>query len=453
MALKYMLEIETWSAFCEIERQSILELFDHLDSEGYRSVSLAAARGVSNLLGDSKDRDAAILGRIPTADRAAFALAEPVASDMFLPEEACVLHIDVSSMTFTANDARKSFLVSAVYAGSERPPVIDEFISKTQQLLRKLGILPDDETLKKRETTPDSCEENLEKLPDLTTPPKLTKRTVIAAATLSDKANRELVLDIKSKSLATLDDYIGKKGGPAEPKATREKIDELVDAGLLELSVAAFCKKSSRPVVVGTREEIAGSKVHCPTCKNLPKDENIVEIIVGTNWSETLVLKSRWMMVLAIFTLVRSGVAQSSIRAPAEDARTDLLDLAFCFDGKVHLVELKDDEFRKQHAAIFAPRLMQLSSIVNVGVVACTGSAEDDAKELIGQFIGGRDSLPGFGPAPQRCTFLDGQQCMTLELQDFLRHERLRAAATVTTLHGAAAGIDTWVLIYKKLLE
>ena len=55
--------------------------------------------------------------------------------------------------------------------------------------------------------------------------------------------------------------------------------------------------------------------------------------------------------------------------------------------------------------------------------------------------------------APQRCTFLEGQQCMTLELQDFLRHERLRAAATVTTLHGAAAGIDTWVLIYKKLLE
>ena len=101
---------------------------------------------------------------------------------------------------------------------------------------------------------------------------------------------------------------------------------------------------------------------------------------------------------------------------------------------------------------MFGARLKELSSIVNVGVVACTGTAGDDAKDLIEQVIGGGTAFVGLGPAPQRCEYVEGEGCVTADFVSFLKTERLSKAASAMRLHGVASGVDVWVILYRKLL-
>ena len=247
MQLRAMVETEGWAAFCHIDEATASKLFSYLDSQGYKSVGLAVARGVSKLLEWSDDEDPLHLGTIQRPDASRLVYVEPLATDMFLPDARCVLHVAISKivgMLATTTDERRHVEVTAGFDSRDRPQEIDQFVQVVQQQLRELGALPSDASLERQGVDVDTCKKNLDKLPNLTHPPELLKRDLAAALKLKDKSNRDLVLDIRGKSPAILEDYTGRKGGPATPKTTKAKIEELVQAGLLELAVAAICKKN-----------------------------------------------------------------------------------------------------------------------------------------------------------------------------------------------------------------
>lgn len=439
-----MLVIQEWEATCkEMGQPEASELFRQLDQAGYGSVTWSILRGVSSVVGDTEEEGLHEYQN-PAAD------GTPILADMFLPEQECVLHLLVTKLYFLGliSDRSSTVKATAVFETDKRPEIIDSFLDDAARLLKELGLLTGEQGFEEPKTS-DSCGEVLGSLPGLVVPDSPPAVQVKAALALDDKGNRDLIIDVRTKDIAYLHDFVGAKGGSA-PVTDQATIDNLVSRGLLEVEFAALCRKNSEPLLRGTKPELTQSLGRCPRCDKLLKDEHIVEVVRATPLSDVLVLKSRWMQILAVTTLIFEGLAPEDIRVPPQEAGSDALDLAFCFDNRSILVELKADDFSAGHAAQFAARLK--ASKTNIGLVACTGSVLPEAHTFLEEIFPSDQTVsPFLGPAPQRYEFLEGPGCVTLLLSTSIKMNRMVNAAVSMRLYGAGAGISPFSIIWNKL--
>jgi hypothetical protein len=452
-----MLEIMQWSLKCSLEREDALALFRYLDSRGYKSYSWAILRQVMTLTepsGDESDPE----GYFKGSNNDNYAASQVVISDVFVRDEPRIYHLAVRKYGMFGLAAPKQTVASIALVATVVQPTdeasagTEEFLSAVVAFLKGAGKLSADDGFEEI-TGSSTCNEALDELPELEALSSFPTATELTAAlTLSDAETRRLVLNIKTKEIAYLRDYVGRKGGKTDPRTTKETLGDLVKKGLLENGVAATCKKASTAFLTGTKEEIEQSQGRCPKCGSLPRDENLAEIVRGTALSDSLVLKNRWMLVLTVTTLRLLGVPASDIRVPPPDAGSDPLDVAFCMDNRLFLMELKDGNFEAHHAATFGARLKQAEN-VDEGLVACTGTVADEARKLLESLLSS-STQPMFTlrrSSNQRCEFLDGSTAMTARLASVLRSWRAVRAAAFLELEGIGAGLNSLALLYRKL--
>ncbi|MBI5289219.1 MAG: hypothetical protein HY873_09645, partial [Chloroflexi bacterium] len=297
----------------------------------------------------------------------------------------------------------------------------DAFVAQLDGALSEIGLC--EGPLGKIEPDDDDTSW-MENLPNMTVPSH-TQVEVSAAMLLSSEGVRS---DLRTLARAA------KRDSPVI-----EHEEELRVSGLIEDLHWAKCQ-DGKEFLADSKAAIESSTSRCPHCRKQGREHEIAIALVPTELGRNLLNKSRWMTIQATVMLMAAGVAMRSIRVPAVGQAPDEVDLAFLFDGRRSLCELKDDEVTAGDVA----NLVARSDVMGQGevLVITTKSVTSDARKVLD-----RAFRPTFSLRTQTYECLEGASCISTDLTFHLAFERLGRFAEAAYLFGPGESLGLYQLL------
>lgn len=429
-----------------IDKASVIEFLSRLEQEGYTSLTLRNLRATADAASPSSGDTSLAALLNPHTDREGplfFGMSKPIGSDILLPNERCAFH--VCFYTFTWKEEPVFFCeANALYRADERPAAIESFCSKVIETLHSLAIVKPDAEFNARESKPPEMPE----IVGLETAQPPDRATLVAARELADANIRVTLIDIKRAALGTVDELV--KGRARAPRLTLDELTHLVDSGLLRIEYAVLCKGTSHRVyATQSRNEVLESRHRCLQCGRSIASHDIAETVVTTSLSDDLLLKSRWMRILVVDTLMAHGLPSDQILVPPADSASDDIDLAFLHEGSFIISELKDNDFGRGDASNFAVRIKQIDKATD-GLVVVTGSVDEEARRALVTFFPS-DRTSSLIEKTIRIHILEGTSSFDSGLREFLTERQISSTIGTLRLYGPCAGLDIGYLIRQKL--
>jgi len=429
------IEFEQWSVVCTVSQADALALFRELDQK-YRSCSWALLRAIGSLANEPDEE--VLLRQYPSKSSQAQVVPlgqQPITSDLFLPQAECVLHVLIESIRVVAPESTV-LVVSGVWVRNRRPSTVDEFLTDMMSLLRERGLASSDSNFEERTTA--VCYEALEGLANMEVPSTpLNAEQLRGSLGLLDEGARLLLREIKKRDPAFCRNYVGKEDNDS-------LIESLTKSGNLEKQIAAICRKDSAVRLrARNAEELSGPTQTCTACGESIGKHKTDEVFVVTELGKRLIEKSRWMGLLVVYALLELGIAPEAIRIPKQDAPDDPIDLAFCLDNNLHIVEMTDGNFDEQDAARFAPRLRKPQR-ANAGLIVCTGTVTPEAEEFM------LDLTDNLLPGRPRLQIFQGADSPTRHVARYVRYARYINTVSRLPLHGVIAGLDPLAVLFAR---
>ncbi|CAL9463681.1 hypothetical protein SUDANB171_02677 [Streptomyces sp. enrichment culture] len=181
---------------------------------------------------------------------------------------------------------------------------------------------------------------------------------VVPSKVLSDRSNRELAIKIK-QSFGLLVGDLGKKGNRGQLEGVIKSRLALEDAGLISSEFMVICGKTSQQTARAPSADVIQQMdlvgIKCACGKSMSQ-ERLEEALTITDLGRSLLDKSKWLSVLVMDGLVKSGVSPDEIIVESTIGG-DELDCIACINGEIFLFELKDKEFNLREAYSFGAKV------------------------------------------------------------------------------------------------
>ncbi|MEX2247401.1 MAG: hypothetical protein WEC75_12030 [Dehalococcoidia bacterium] len=341
-----------------------------------------------------------------------------VSTELFLLDRAAVF-LSLERPSYLQSSA--TIAVAILHLG-ERPSELDRFLGRLQANMLTLGLIrPEARLIRVKQDEDDTVW--MDSLPNMKTPTPDPKR-LLAARKVEAVEVRYALRKARTSTLRWQDISDG---------------DALKRAALLQDWHVGRCTDGKDGFSTAVLDEIASSSIECGKCHKPAREHRIESSARPSPLASELITKSKWMAELATLSLMGSGVALRSIRVPDDSRSPDIIDLAFVYDGRRYIVELKDDNVTAGDAGNFISRLDDMASLRSF--VITTKSVSSDARKVFDR-MGGRGALFAL-PAP---TYLEGSRCVS-DLRAELLFQRLRDFSSSVLLTGPGKGISTYQLL------
>ena len=251
---------------------------------------------------------------------------------------------------------------------------------------------------------------------------------------------RALFRDLERVGSLTASD-LPKVLGETQGAAVAGRLGELRDLGLIQSEYVIVCSRTGNAVLrtddPHKLAKMAPDWMKC-ACGRALSDERVDQVIMPTDRAHQLSDHGRWMTLMALAMLPKTGISRDAviIDAPVNGTGTDLvLDV----NGDLILVVLKDREFNLADAYTFNAKVSRIKA--SEGVIVSNEGLSGDAKKLLNEELGPKRTR---GTDPFRMTQIDGLHNLEHELSRVVerrrRHYFLRALGDLATIQGLNIG-------------
>jgi hypothetical protein len=408
----------------------------HLVRQGYHAVLHEAALGTSRRLFPARS-DTQLVETLALFQRAqrGLAWAEPEAADVFWDDKPYVYwlnayHVppEVRPRVDRQDEVVFARLEAGLIFGASAPDdeVVQGFLKGVDDaLVEEAGAEPGPHWQVALPTAPEPfADAAAPRFPRAPTGEELT-----AAALVSDKATRELLLSIKRLPAVVVGELVArrKRGARGIDRAT---IDALLDAGLLRRQLAVICRRTSRRIaLIDAPEKLKAAAevgMRCPDCGKVLEKERTEELVSVSDFGAKLLNRSHWMSLLVVDGLMRAGVGRDEILTGFEPSPGDETDVLLRVGRTVALLELKDREFGEGDASMFNTRLVKTKA--QRGVVITTDCVSAQARETLTAVVSVRDEEDfeiGRPPGRRSVEFVEGISDLAEVLDHYVSSLRL----------------------------
>lgn len=429
-------------ATAEMGLDKWLTLSERLNSDSWPSLALPLMQETANHMGDM-DATLPSLAKLYVPEdgttRTTYIFARY--SDLFLPKSGAIAHV---AAVRNEVESSERLTLNLVYRG-DKPRDLEDLPSAVLRHAVELGLVEEGSkwsNVKGQTKVPD--------IPTLTKASTPDETSVAAAKSIAVPATREILRDVKIATLSTTAELT--QGGAKPAKVSPEALKHLADSGLLRTEFAVLCRSdSNRVFATASVEAVLQSPDRCLHCGDPINSHRTVEIVTSTDLADRLLIKSRWMTVLALHTLLEYGVSVSNILVPPEDAGSDETDLAFSYkDSPPTIVEMKDSDFGQGDASNFGFRLAQLG-VGGRGLILATGRVEEEALKVMRRLLASQRYSASGGTPSVEIKSLQGDHCCTTALTELLEADQLRRAKVRLRLAGPLRALDVSRLLDIRL--
>jgi hypothetical protein len=174
---------------------------------------------------------------------------------------------------------------------------------------------------------------------------ELIPEHVEAAGVLSDKLNRNLLVELLRAGFGRAQDVLSRR---AKQEEIKKALTELESSGLIQSEFLLECNKMRNPLTrLSSRkqlEEPGVANLICPSCGSPFSEEILSEGYSASELGRRMTKQSHWMTVWTTDLLVQLGIPVDSILWNISENGEEV-DLLVEFLGRSWIFELKDREF------------------------------------------------------------------------------------------------------------
>lgn len=412
-------------------------LVSALESRGYVSITLAAGQKIVDALALGGDDSplSVINMEASTTDDTMRGLSvgnhSQLLFDMLVNDSPNLYSVSLNSTILSGLSLPfYSCEASRIYSG-EPGDQSDAFFNDVSEAAQTVGILDPEKGLEAAERRSDETRT----ITGLENPEQDRIASLTAAATaLQDRDNLTSIRNINAR------------GTTALTRVTAAS--DLLDVELISRQFASDCGQGKFATVAAAAGELRESTQNCGACGRGIAEHEVTEVATISSAGKWLTEKSRWMSVLTVMALLDLGIPREHIWMPPWDAGSDDLDLVFEFDSRLHVVELKDDNFDEGDGARFGVRAFQLDD-TRVALVITTGHVSERAKSALATIVAGRSSNY-LRPVPE-VVALEEIRDVRREVYESFLDRHLDVIAQRFAPRGLAAGISVAEVVKRRM--
>lgn len=210
--------------------------------------------------------------------------------------------------------------------------------------------------------------------------PSLTSETILAASVLSEKPNRDLLIELSQAGFTREQDLLVRRKTQDQ---TRDILQILKSSGLIRTDFLLECKRSKTPLTrLHERTQLDEPTIAgliCPTCGAHFGDEAITESYSVSELGKRMAKKSHWMTVWITDLLTKLGISEDAILWNISENGEEI-DLLVEFLGQLWIFELKDREFGSGDA--YPLNYRQVRYKASKAIICTTEKVSKDAKRV-----------------------------------------------------------------------